>query len=121
MIPLIPSRSKDKLLAGETLATVLSCTYDAGAGQALAFGIPLTKHFLITFNYWASGELHTGQFHSETAMPQGHLFPVTYDPAEPHKNSHSSADANPRFLWLLLVLALGVPLLAWLATSLARR
>jgi hypothetical protein len=68
----------------EAIATVTECRYEAGAGQALAFGIPLTRHFLIAFNYWANGELHTGEYSSATAVPQGTLFPVTYDPAAPH-------------------------------------
>ncbi len=72
------------------IATVTSCTYDAGAGRALAFGISTSRNFHITFNYWANGELHTGGYASATAVPQGTLFPITYDPDAPHLHSHST-------------------------------
>jgi len=67
----------------EAMATVTACHYEAGALQAMAFGVPSTKHFLISFNYWVSDELHTGEFTSAVALPQGHLFPIAYDPANP--------------------------------------
>jgi hypothetical protein len=67
----------------EALATVTDCHYETGALQAMAFGIPTDKHFRISFNYWANNELHTGEFFSETAIPQAHLFPITYNPADP--------------------------------------
>jgi len=80
----------------EAMATVTACQYEFGAGRALAFGTPSGKHFRITFNYWApnaegADELHTGDFMSETAIPQGHLFPITYNPEAPHVHSKSSA------------------------------
>jgi len=75
----------------EAMATVTECHYETGAGRAMAFGIPTTKHFRITYNYWAPNadgkpELHTGDFMSPTAIPQGHLFAVNYDPATPHQH-----------------------------------
>ena len=73
------------------MATVTACKYDAGAGRAMAFGLSTRKHFRISFNYWANGELHTGELASEKAMPQGTLFPVSYNPEAPHENSHSAA------------------------------
>ena len=75
----------------QAMATVTACKYEFGAGRALAFGAPSDKHFLITFNYWANGELHTGDFTSEKAIPQGTLFPITYNPEAPHEHSQSSA------------------------------
>ena len=75
----------------EALATVTECKYDFGAGRALAFGIPLSKHFRISYNYFANDELHTGQFSSATPIPQGHLFPIRYNPDAPHLNSHDAA------------------------------
>ncbi|MEO6923757.1 MAG: hypothetical protein ABI142_08030 [Bryocella sp.] len=97
----------------EAMATVLSCTYEAGAGRALAFGVPTSKHFRITFNYWANGELHTDTFSSEKAVPQGTLFPITYNPDVPHQHSHSetSIPRNP----LLVVGIIGSVILttAW--------
>ena len=74
------------------MATVTACKYEFGAGRALAFGVPSNKHFRISFNYWADDdELHTGEFYSETAIPQGHLFPITYNPEAPHEHSQSGA------------------------------
>jgi len=75
----------------EALATVTECHYDAGAGRAMAFGLPTGKHFRITYNYWAPNtdgkeELHTGEFSSPFAMPQGRLFAVNYNPAAPRQH-----------------------------------
>ena len=75
----------------EALATVTACKYQFGAGRALAFGAPTSKHFLITFNYEVAGEMHTGQLFSATAMPQGHLFPIRFNPERPGENSHGGA------------------------------
>lgn len=69
----------------EAMATVIECRYDAGAGRAMAFGAPRSKHFLILFNYWANGELLTGEFHAEAALPQATLFPVYFNPGDPHE------------------------------------
>ena len=77
----------------EALATVTACKYDFGAGRALAFGIPTSKHFRISYNYFADDELHTGEFTSAKSIPQGHLFPIRYNPAAPHQNSHDVASA----------------------------
>ena len=79
----------------EALATVTECKYDFGAGRALAFGVPLSKHFRISYNYFADDQLHTGQFSSATAIPQGHLFPIRYNPNAPHDHSHNF-DSAPR-------------------------
>jgi hypothetical protein len=75
----------------EALATVIACKYDFGAGRALAFGIPTGKHFRISYNYFADGNLHTGEFTSAKAIPQGHLFPIRYNPNAPHQNSRSAS------------------------------
>ena len=65
------------------MATVTACKYVTGSLRAMAFGIPTEKHFLISFNYWVNEELRTGQFSSAVSLPQGHLFPIAYDPASP--------------------------------------
>jgi hypothetical protein len=83
----------------EAMATVTACKYEFGAGRALAFGLPATRHFHITFNYWAPNadsveELHTAQFTSEKAIPQGTLFPIRYNPDAPHETTHTTA-ASP--------------------------
>jgi hypothetical protein len=84
----------------EALATVTACKYDAGAGRALAFGIPTAKHFRISYNYNAPNEegdevLHTSEFTSEKPIPQGTLFPIHYNPNAPHQNSHDASSAAP--------------------------
>jgi hypothetical protein len=78
----------------EAIATVTACHYEAGALQAMAFGLPTAKHFLISFNYWANGELHTGEFASTIALPQGHLFPISYNPAIPGEFAFLPSDGN---------------------------
>ena len=87
----------------EALATVTACKYDFGAGRALAFGIPTTKHFRISYNYNARNEhgeevIHTGEFTSDKPIPQGTLFPTRYNPEAPHQNSHDTSTAiqNPK-------------------------
>jgi hypothetical protein len=75
----------------EALATVMECRYEFGAGQALAFGVPVRKHFRIRYNYFADGELHEGEFASEKAVPQGTLFPVRYNPEAAHEHRHADA------------------------------
>jgi hypothetical protein len=98
----------------EAIATVTACTYETGALQAMAFGIPSNKHFLIDFNYWANDELHTGQYSSAKAVPQGTLFPITYDPAAPHQHSRSAP--SPRAAQIAIGIAGSIILsLLWLA------
>lgn len=80
----------------EAIATVLSCTYDARAGRAMAFGLTSKKHFRITYNYWVGDEVHTGELFAAEAMPQGTLFPLRYDPDLPriHRSTDGAAPAN---------------------------
>ena len=86
----------------EAMATVTACKYESGAGRAMAFGLPTTRHFRITFNYWAPNadgtpELHTGELTSAKAMPQGTLFPIHYNPETPHETTlHRSTHAHPQ-------------------------
>jgi hypothetical protein len=101
----------------EALATVTACTYETGALQAVVFGIPTNKHFVIAFNYWANGEIHIGEYTSATAVPQGTLFPITYDPAAPHNHSKSSDTRVTRGPLLAIGIAGSVILtVLWLAT-----
>ena len=74
----------------KAMATVTACKYQFGAGQALAFGMPLSRRFLISFNYFVGGDLLTGQFRAAKAMPQGTLFPLAYNPDAPQENERSS-------------------------------
>jgi hypothetical protein len=102
----------------QALATVTACKYDIGAGRALAFGIPTSNHFSISYNYFANDEIHTGQFTSPKAIPQNTLFPIRYNPDAPHQNSHndSTAPHGTRVPLLTIGIAGSVVLsLAWLA------
>jgi hypothetical protein len=90
----------------EVLATVITCEYDAGVGRALAFGIPTTKHFRITYNYFADDELHTGEFMSAKAIPQGTLFPIRYNPDVPHQTDHPGSIAIGGVRGLLIVVGI---------------
>ena len=76
----------------EIQAKVIACKYDSGAGQALAFGIPTSKHFRITFTYYAHGQTYTDTFTSPTYLEQGEAFPITYNPLAPQQNSKSAAE-----------------------------
>ena len=94
----------------ETLATVLSCTYESRAGRAIAFGLPSSRHFHITYNYWANDELHTADLYAAKPIPQGSLFPIRYNPDEPRSTQHpqettsaSAPDWTPRFALAALV------------------
>ncbi len=103
----------------QAMATVTTCKYDAGAGRAMAFGLPTARHFQITYNYWAPNaqgqdELHTGQFSSPKAIPQNTLFPITYNPEAPHENTHSASQPFSRSPLIALGLIGSVVLsLAW--------
>jgi hypothetical protein len=75
----------------ETQAKVTACKYEFGAGRALAFGIPTSKHFLITFTYYAHGKTFTDEFTSSTYLEQSATFTVTYNPLAPQQNSKSAS------------------------------
>ncbi len=98
------------------MATVTACTYDAGVARALAFGLPTSRHFLITFNYFVSDTLHTGQFRSRKAVPQGTLFPVAYNPDAPQENDKAGSAPTVRNSVFVVGLVGSIVLsLAWLA------
>ena len=101
----------------QAVATVTSCTYQLGAGRALAFGLPTSRHFLIAFNYFVDDNLYTGQFSSSKAIPQSSLFPVRYNPEAPQENSRSDLSAVSTRAPGLVVGIIGsvVLSLAWLA------
>ncbi len=103
----------------EAMATVTECKYDFGAGRALAFGAPTSKHFRIRYNYWAPNAegvdtLHTGEYASETAVPQGHLFKLRYNPDSPHENSHTASSSTRGPLLLVGIIGSVILSLAWL-------
>ncbi|HSY36389.1 MAG TPA: hypothetical protein VK814_11615 [Acidobacteriaceae bacterium] len=108
----------DKAAWPEALATVTACHYDAGAGRALAFGIPTSKHFRISYNYFVNDEIHTGEFTSAKPIPQNTLFPIHYNPDAPHENSHG-ASSSPQYsrapLLTIGIIGSVILSLAWLA------
>ena len=75
----------------ETEATVTSCRYDAGVGQAMAFGLPTRKRFVIGFRYRAPARSYTGEFRSTKTIPQGQRLNLSYNPLAPEQNSRSGA------------------------------
>jgi hypothetical protein len=93
----------------DSQAEVVTCKYESGAGQVLAFGIPSSNHFLITFTYYAHGKTYTDEFTSPTYLEQGATFSITYNPLAPQQTAsqsrrplpepHSSPSASqvPRF------------------------
>jgi len=102
----------------EALATVTACKYDFGAGRALAFGIPSSKHFRISYNYFVNDEIHTGEFTSAKPIPQNTLFPIRYNPDAPHQNSHEASSSPQTSRVPLLTIGIVGSLilsLAWLA------
>jgi hypothetical protein len=98
----------------EVLATVIECRYDFGAGRALAFGIPTSKHFLIRYNYFANGEFHSGEFTSARPIPQGHLFPIHYDPDAPNEHKHAVSTASGKRNPILAIAVFGSLMLSFL-------
>jgi hypothetical protein len=100
----------------ETRAEVVACKYESGAGRALAFGIPTSKHFLITFTYHAHGRTYTDEFTSPAYLEQGATFLITYNPLAPQQNSKSAATTTSRTPLIALGIAGSIMLsLVWLA------
>lgn len=100
----------------ETMAEVTACKYEFGAGQALAFGIPSSKRFRISFTYYAHGKTCTGEFSSRTYMEQGKTFTITYNPLNPEENSKSAATPLLRTpLFAIGVMGSIILSLLWLA------
>jgi hypothetical protein len=98
------------------MATVTACHYEAGAGRAMAFGLPTSKHFRISFNYNANGEIHQGEFYSAKAIPQNTLFPIRYNPEAAHENTHSASSSATRSPLIAIGIIGSVILtLAWFA------
>jgi len=78
-----------------TQATVTTCTYQFAGLSSLAFGFNTRQKFRITFDYYAHGQLYSGEFQSPTAIPQNDHFPITYNPLHPAENNRASAPPAP--------------------------
>ena len=99
-----------------TQATVTTCKYQSPALSAMAFGVPLTKRFRITFDYYAHGRLYSGEFQSDRAVPQNEHVSLSYNPLDPQQNSlmHNSltgGSSRSPLLSLGLAAAVLLPLL----------
>ena len=60
-----------------TTAKVTTCTYRTDPLRAMAFGLPTTKNFCISFDYYAHGRLYSDH----------DSIPLTYNPLDPAQNS----------------------------------
>jgi len=70
-----------------TEATVTTCRFQfAGLGN-MAFGFSNQQKFRITFDYYAHGQLYSGEFQSPIAIAQNEHIPITYNPLNPQQNS----------------------------------
>jgi hypothetical protein len=72
-----------------TEATVTTCRYQSPGLSTLAFGFQTTQKFRITFDYYAHGQLYSGEFQSPIAIPQNERIPITYNPLDPQQNSRA--------------------------------
>jgi hypothetical protein len=72
-----------------TEATVTTCRYQSPGLSTLAFGFQTTQKFRITFDYYAHGQLYSGEFQSPVAIPQNERIPITYNPLDPQQNSRA--------------------------------
>ncbi|MGH9596504.1 MAG: hypothetical protein ACRD3K_06875 [Edaphobacter sp.] len=78
-----------------TDATVTTCRYQSPGLSILAFGFQTGENFRITFDYYAHGQLYSGEFQSPTAIPQNEHIPVTYNPLHPEQNNRAHSSASP--------------------------
>lgn len=73
-----------------TSATITTCRYQFARLNTLTLGIPTTRRFRITFDYYAHGRVYSGEFQSKVAIPQDQQIPVRYNPLRPEQNSLAS-------------------------------
>ena len=87
----------------ETTATITTCRYQFARLNTLTLGIPTTRRFRLTFDYYAHGRLYSGEFQADRATPQNEHLPMRYNPLHPEQNSltHTPEDtaANPLLLF----------------------
>ena len=102
-------------------AKVTTCKFQfAGLGH-LAFGYSRLDRFRITFDYYAHGQLYSGEFQSPVAIAQNETILVRYNPLNPQENSRDeSISAGPTGAAKPPLFAIGVAgsiilSLAWLA------
>jgi hypothetical protein len=79
-----------------TEAIVTTCRYQSPGLSILAFGFQTGEKFLITFDYYAHGQLYSGEFQSPTAIPQNEHIPIAYNPLAPQRNTRSASSSTTR-------------------------
>ena len=72
-----------------TTATITACRYQSRGLSTLAFGFQTGEKFAISFEYYAHGQLYSGEFQSPIAIPQSETIPLTYNPLNPSENSRA--------------------------------
>ena len=102
MNPLVP---KDWIA---TEATVTSCRYQFRALSAVAFGFQTGEKFRITFDYYAHGQLYSGEFQSPVAIPQNERIAVAYNPLSPNENNRDASVGLAGALGRPPLLAIGI-------------
>ena len=70
-----------------TQATVTTCKFQFAGRGNMAFGFSRQEKFRITFDYYAHGQLYSGEFQSPVAIAQNESIPITYNPLNPQQNS----------------------------------
>jgi hypothetical protein len=103
-----------------TTAKVTTCRFQFAGLSNLAFGFSTQKKFRITFDYYAHGQLYSGEFQSEEAIPQNESIPITYNPLDPQQNSRDRDAIQPASPTKPPLIAIGIAgsvilSLAWLA------
>jgi hypothetical protein len=74
-----------------TEAMVTSCRYQFRALSPLAFGFQMGEKFRITFDYYAHGQLYSGEFQSPVAIAQSERIAIAYNPADPRQNNRDAS------------------------------
>ena len=86
--------------------------------NTLTLGIPTTRKFRLTFDYYAHGRLYSGEFQADRAIAQDETVPVRYNPLQPEQNSlagNIGSGSGPNPLLLFGVAGSVVLSLLWLA------
>lgn len=93
-MPPTPQPNSEPWIATE--ATVTACQYQVTGMGNLAFGFSTQQRFRIAFDYYAHGQLYSGEFQSPKAIPQNQRIPITYNPLHPEQNSRTHGPSgNP--------------------------
>ena len=92
----------------ETEATVITCRYQFRALSPLAFGFQTGEKFRITFDYYAHGQLYSGEFQSPVAIAQNEKIAIAYNPLRPSENSRDATTGLAGTLTRPPLLAIGI-------------